>query len=222
VIIELLIGTGLVAASSAVAGYLARRRALRQQKASPGAGAARTSSGTARAPGADPRDASASAEAVTRGLRVDDVLLYANEELWLAGAISLDEEGFVARLFRTPGAARCDWLLQLDPAAERIALLVETTDVPTGAVPERLRVDGMLLSLVRRGSAQLAAEGEQLPKGVAGRARYAILGAPGGRTLIVLDVEGGARIAAAGEQVPREMLDLLPGGDAPRAQTTPR
>ena len=197
-IIETLVVTGVLAASSAIGGFLASRRRARRRRAELEKQATEAST-------ADP-----AAAARARGLRVDDVLLYADEELWLAGALELDEEGFVARLFRTPGAKRCDWLVQLDADAERVALLRNTTDVPTGTVPERLRVDGMVLSLVKRGRACVRSEGAQLPT-VPDAVRYAILAASGGRTLVVLDFEGAPRIAVSGELVPREMLDLLAG-----------
>ena len=45
-------------------------------------------------------------DAIARGLRVGDVLLYADTELWLAGMVELWEEDLVARLFPTPGALR--------------------------------------------------------------------------------------------------------------------
>jgi len=197
VIIEMLVAAGVMAAGTAVAGFVRSRRRASRARAE-----------AAKQAAAPAPDAAKAARA--RGLRVDDVLLYADEELWLAGVLDLDEEGFVARLFRTPGAKRCDWLVQLDTEADRVAVLRDTTEVPTGSVPERLRIDGMLLSLVRRGRARVRSEGAQLP--AAGEtARYAILAASGGRTLVVLDFDGARRIAASGELVPREMLDLLPG-----------
>lgn len=148
-----------------------------------------------------------------RGLRVDDVLLFADDEMWLAGEIYLDEEGFALCLFCTPGSPRSEWLVQLDVEAREVALLHATDEVPGGVVPTELPVGGMRLSLRRRGHADVHSHGDQLPL-TTERARYALLGGPGGRTLVVVDFEGGDRLALLGESVRREMLDLLPGGTA--------
>ena len=77
--------------------------------------------------------------------------------------------------------------------------------------PERLPIDGIRLSLRRRGDADVASSGEQLPR-VEKRARYAILQGPGGKLLVVVDFDRGDRLALAGERVGPEMFDLLPGG----------
>lgn len=148
-----------------------------------------------------------------RGLRVDDVLLYADDELWLAGEIHLDEEGFALSLFRTPGSARFGWVAQLDADAKDLALLATTSEVPDGTVPTELPIGGLRLSLRRRGHAEVSTSGDQLPP-TTERARYAILEGPGGRALIVVDFDGGERLALAGERIGRDLLDLLPGGEA--------
>jgi len=148
-----------------------------------------------------------------RGLRVDDVLLYADDELWLSGEIYLDEEGFALSLFRAPGSPRAAWVAMLDPEGREVAFLDPSDEVPDGALPTELPVGGIRLSLRRRGHADVRSEGTQLPL-TTERAGYAILGGPGGRTLVVVDFEGGDRIALAGERLGREMYDLPPGGDA--------
>lgn len=147
-----------------------------------------------------------------RGLLVDDVILYADSELWLAGKIELDEEGFALRLFKTPGSNRATWLAQLDAQAKSLALLSETSEVPRGVVPESLPVAGMRLTMRRRGQALVETEGDNLPD-VGEKADFAILEGPGGRSLVVVDFSDGTRLALLGEIVSREMLDLLPGGD---------
>jgi hypothetical protein len=203
--IELLIGAGVVALGVVAV------RALRQSQRAP-SDRTPVSPTTAKAQkslraerpeeprGADPR-----------GLRVDDVLLYADSELWLAGEIHFDEEGFALSLFATPGG-RSEWACQLDAEAREIGFLSPTSDVPDGAVPTELPAGGMRLSLRRRGQADVRTRGEHLPL-TTERASYAILGGPGGRLLVVVDFEAGDRLALFGERVARELVDLLPGGD---------
>lgn len=150
-----------------------------------------------------------------RGLRVGDVLLYADTELWLAGSFELDEEGLVARVFRAPGNDRAPWVIQLDPDAQKIVLARDCGDeVPGGRVPAELPIGGMRLSLERRGHAKVTVEGElDTPDSTTVRAEYVRMTGPGGRELLVVDFEGGARLALAGERTGRELFDFLPGGD---------
>jgi len=147
-----------------------------------------------------------------RGLRVGDVLLYADTELWLAGEIHLDEEGFALSLFAAPGGARATHVVQLDAEAREVAFLTPTEEVPGGAVPTELPIDGLRLSLRRRGHADVRVEGEHLSL-TTERAEYVILGGPGGKLVVVVDFAGGDRLALHGERVGREMYDVLPGGD---------
>ena len=139
------------------------------------------------------------------------MLLFADDEMWLAGEIYLDEEGFALALFITPGSPRSEWVVQLDLEGREVALLSPTDEVPGGVVPTEVPVGGMRLSLRRRGHADAFTRGEHLPP-TTERARYCLLGGPGGRVLLVLDFDGGDRLALLGESVRREMLDLLPGG----------
>ena len=148
-----------------------------------------------------------------RGLRVGDVLLYADTELWLASLVELDEEGFVLRLFQTPGGGeRAEWVAQLDDEARDLALAHETDEVPDGRVPAELPIGGFRLSLRRRGHARVRKEGEGLPP-LTEKAEYVELGGPGGRGLLVLDFQGGSRLALRMERLGRELFELLPGGD---------
>lgn len=163
------------------------------------------------------RDAmSAAASTEPRGLRIADVVLYADTELWLAGALHLEEDGFVMRVFRTPGSSRADWLVQLDDAGEDVALCRVTVEVPAGHVPEALPIGGQRLVLRRRGHAKVRSEGSDVPRGMS-RSRYIELRGPGGRTLVVLDFDGGERLALLGDRVGSELLDVLPGGDLERS-----
>ncbi len=194
-IIELLLGAGLVLAGAATARVMSRRRDASED---------------------DEKD-EPSREADTaidepRGLRVGDVLLYADTELWLAGMLALDEEGFVARIFPTPGGTTSDWLAQLDEHASDVATLRATDDVPGGAIPESLPIGGRRVSLERRGHAVVPAAGEHLPH-TTPKASYCILSDAGGRVLIVLDFDKAPRLALVGDRVSRAMIDLLPGGD---------
>ncbi len=68
-----------------------------------------------------------------RGLRIGDVLLYADAEIWLAGEVHLDEEGFALSLFPTPGAPRSTFVAQLDEHAREIALVEGANLIGRGA-----------------------------------------------------------------------------------------
>lgn len=192
-IIELLLGAGLVLAGAATARVLNRRRVEDDGRDEP------------------PSDATSPVEE-PRGLCVGDVLLHADTELWLAGVIALDEEGFVARIFPTPGGVGSDWVAQLDENATDLAALRATDEVPAGAVPESLPIAGRRLSLERRGHALVETDGEHLPR-TSPRAAYSILSEAGGRVLVVLDFEKAPRLAIVGDRLTRAMVDLLPGGD---------
>jgi hypothetical protein len=186
VIIELAVG----AAATAAAAYILRR--LRDRRAPP------------------PQEKGPPKPTGPRGLQVGDVLLYATEELWLSAMIEVREEGeFVARLFKTPGSDHAHWVVQLDPEAKDLALLRNTDILPAGRVPAELRVQGILHHLMKRGTATLRAEGEDLR--VAASGEFTILSGTAGRVIVFVDGKGDERIAAAGERVPPEMLDFLPG-----------
>lgn len=200
-ILELLALTAGVSALAAVAARQARRRAATKARA------------------AAKRSAVQEATREPRGLRLADVVLYADTELWLAGALHLEEDGFVLRAFRTPGSTRATWLLQLDADANDLALCDPTSEVPAGVVPESLPLGGQRLTLRRRGQARVRSEGSDVPA-TGCRARYIELAGPGGRTLVVLDLERGERLALLGERVGREMLEVLPGGDLPTGPST--
>jgi hypothetical protein len=194
VIVEILIGTGVVLATAAAARIALRRREA--EEAAAGLGEARSA-----------------ARSGPRGLKVGDVVLTMDGELWLAGCLELREEGFVTRLFRTPGGPDEDgWLAQMDPAGDELAQLAPTEDVPDGAVPEELPIDGRRLRLEQRGQGRVERRGEQLPKTKA-EVRYTQLGDAGGKILWVLDFEGAPRIALAGDRLARHTVDILPGGD---------
>lgn len=157
-------------------------------------------------------DARAAKSSGPRGLRVGDVLLYADTELWLAGMFELDEEGLVARVFRAPGNSAADWVVQLDAEAEDIAIGRETDEVPDGRVPSELPIRGMRLSLRRRASTTVRHAGDQLPP-ISEAAEVVLMGGPGGRTLLVVDFKGAGRISLDLERMGRELIELLPGGD---------
>lgn len=224
-IVELIVGVGLVAAGAAAARILVRRREAVERALDDESRAA--SEATTRKAGAKRADTRKRGKKKAeekrtgpRGLRVGDVLLYADTEFWLAGCIELDEEGLVARLFPCPGAKRAEWVAQLDKEASDLATLSETDEVPGGPIPEALPIDGRRLSLERRGTAEVVATGEHLPR-TTDRARYTLLSDAGGRVLVVVDFVEGSRLALSGERVSRHMIDLLPGGDLDD-ETAPR
>jgi len=229
VIVELIVGAGLVAAGAAAARILVRRR-----EADSDADGARGADGKKKAMGKKDKEkepnegGNAGTRAIKkmmrgkktprperigpRGLRVGDVLLYEDTELWLAGCVELEEEGLVARLFVSPGSTRAGWVAQLDDEGNDIATLKETSEVPGGPVPESLPIDGRRLSLERRGAAEVVVRGEHLPR-TTERAGYTILSDAGGRVLVVVDFVKAQRLALLGDRVSKHMLDLLPGGD---------
>lgn len=197
-IIEVIVASAALLASAAIArGIAARRSRHARERRGPVAADARSEA--------------------PRALRVGDVLLHAGEELWLAGAIELDEEGRRTTLFRAPDSARAGWVGQLDEEGSELALLSETCEVPEGSVPDRLPVGGRVLALRRRSRVRVRAEGELLPS-FAPRAHLTILADAAGRTLVVLDFEGSAagRLALVGDAVARSRFDVLPGGDVAR------
>jgi len=208
VILELL---ALSAGVSAVAVFLARRKSVAAKTASKRAPSRPSNDSTATKPN--------SKNDAPRGLRIDDVVLYADTELWLAGALHLEEDGFVMRVFRTPGSSRAAWLVQLDENANDLALCDVTAEVPAGSVPESLPIAGLRLTLRRRGHARLRTEGSDVPRNPS-RARYIELTGPGGRTLVVFDFDTGDRLALLGDRIGRELLDLLPGGDLTRDESS--
>lgn len=151
-----------------------------------------------------------------RGLKSGDVLLVLGEELALGGTLALDDGGFVLRMLPTIGRASARWVVQLDPEAQRLALVSESTEIGEGRVPDSLPIGGRTLVLERRGVARVRAQGDDVPKIDGARAPYVILGERGGRTAIVLEPEGHPRLALLGEQVDRRTVELLPGGDVER------
>ncbi len=226
-LIELLVGAGVVALSAVAVRTLRKGRT----KANRAPGDEPSEEGVRKpardtGDGKSPRNSARSGPARSgkdqaprppdpRGLRVGDVLLYADTELWLAGEVHLDEEGFALSLFCAPGGSRASWVAQLDPEAQDVAFLAETSEVPDGAVPTELPIGGMRLSLRRRGQADVRRCGEHLPA-TTERASFVILGGPGDRLLVVVDFAGGDRISLVGDSVSADMFDLLPGGDLER------
>lgn len=218
--VELLIGASLVALGAATARRLAKRRQDAEEERRRLVEDRDPKKKKADAPEEPkkekkkrgPRRSRVPRDSGPRGLRVADVILHADTEMWLAGMLELDEEGLVARLFVTPGAARSSWLAQLDPEATDLATLAPTEEVPDGPVPERLPIGGRRLTLERRGHAEVRSEGEHLPRTNA-RGRWTLLSDATGRVLFVLDFEKAPRLALVGDRLPTHMIDLLPGGD---------
>lgn len=214
-IVELAIGAGLVALGVVTLRTLRRRREG-TTGALPAEGSGERSSHAANAapkhPSKPRREKKSTRHADPRGLRIGDVLLYADTEFWLSGELFVDEEGFVLVVFPTPGALRADYVVQLDEHADSVAFCKETDAVPEGSVPTELPVEGMRLKLKRRGQASVATAGENLPM-TSPKASYSVLAGPGGKVLVVLDFEDGDRLALYGEKVAPELYDLLPSSD---------
>ncbi len=194
VIVELALGAGVLVAASLAFRTLHERRARAQR----GVEELRV--------GAHPRLDG------PRGFRVGDVLLYADTELWLAGCFELVEQGFVARVFRSPGNRHAQWVIQLDEEGRNVALAHETDAVPDGALPSELRLREMRFAMVRRTSVVVHRMGAELPRSTK-RAVAVFFEGPGGHVALALDFEGGSRLAFEGERVLPEMLELLPAGE---------
>ncbi|MCA9611543.1 MAG: hypothetical protein H6721_21920 [Sandaracinus sp.] len=219
-IVEVAVGSALVAAAAFVWRRVHEKRAM-EKRTEDGDGAAKPAEkkkaeakpkAEPKKPAEKPSAPKRPARKGPRGLRCGDVLLYANAELWLAGCFELDEEGLVARVFHAPGNDRAPWVIQLDPDAQKIVLARDVGDeVPGGRVPSELPVGGMRLSLDRRGHADVYVDGEMDPKPK--RAEFVRMTGPGGRELLVVDFEGGERLSLFGERTGRELFDFLPGGD---------
>lgn len=207
-ILELLIGAGLVAAGAAAARIAVRRRDAEEEDPIDGDTGEKTRSSRK----SKKQKAKAKAQSGPRGLLVGDVLLYADSEFWLAGCIELDEEGFVARVFSSPGGGRAEYVIQLDDRATDIVTASVTDEVPEGPVPEALPIDGRRLQLEARGTASVRSWGDDLPR-TSKSATYTLLSGVGGRVLLVLDFAKAPRVALVGDRVGRHMIDLLPGGD---------
>lgn len=215
-ILELTVGAGLVAAATYAFRALKHSGELEDGE---GEGPLDAKDGPAAKRKKGEKGAAGKREATTptrsgpRGLRVGDVLLYGDDELWLAGCFEVWEDGFVCRAFATPGSARASWVLQLDAPADELALGQLSDAVPEGAVPAELPVDGLRLRLRRRGEGTVRKEGDGLPF-ASEKASYVLLRGPGGKHLLVLDFDSGDRLSVLADAVGRELLDLLPGGDA--------
>lgn len=194
-IIEALIVAGAVAAGGAVAARLRARRRSQQP-------AAKDESLPRR------RDE----------LAVSDVVLYLDREFWLAGELTLTEEGeSVAKLFRTPAAEPVTWLAELCLERE-LVLLEDAEDLPGGRPGDTLFVRDRRLSLRRRGRVELTSEGEQVgAHGASGD--FVVLGDSAGGRLLVVDDDSGRRLALFGDCVGRELLDVLPGSRAAQSDS---
>ena len=179
---EILVGAAAVALVSAAA---ARARRSARQRAS-----------------ADPPRAAGGT-----GLAVGDVVLRGAAELWLTGALELDEDGTRIVLFRASDGAQ--WIVQLDERGRELAVAAASSELPEGSIPDRLPIQGRTLSLRRRGRARARFHGELT--GRDGPALVTVLAESGRRVLVAVDLEGAPRLALVGERVDRAELDVLPG-----------
>jgi len=189
-IIEITIGVAALAASSLVTRALWARRAARARA-------------TAEAPPAAP---------IVRGpgLHPGDVVMISGGELALERASELDDGG-ILRVLETI-AAEPRYLVQLDPAGERIVLAKPYLDLPEGRVADVVEIEGRVLTLARRGEATSRPVLPDREGLLAGRVRFTVLADRGGRHLVVLDQEPGTRLALTGDLLDRRLIDVLPGG----------
>jgi len=144
-------------------------------------------------------------------LSLNDVLLYLDEELWLAGVLELRSEEHTLRFFVCPRGEGRAWVVAPNPAAPPF-LLDEGAErtLGAGAVPVELRHSGRIYKRVRVLDATVQCAGTWLPE-VQGRVRMSWLEAPGERALCALDFAAGQRIALAGERMAGPLVERLPG-----------
>ncbi len=211
-IVEVAIGSALVALGVVALRALRRRREELEDEAAKAAEEAGAVEEEVRKPPKPSRKAASPRRSGPRGLQIGDVLLYAESEYWLAGEIYLDEEGFAACVFPTPGAARASFVAQLDEEASDVAFLQETSEVPGGSVPTELPIGGVRLRVKRRGQARVRTAGEHLPR-TSPKGEYVLMTGPGDRVLLIVDFDGEDRLSLVGDRISKGMYDLLPGGD---------
>lgn len=135
--------------------------------------------------------------------------MVAGSELALDRASELDDGG-VLRVLETI-AAEPRYLVQLDPAAERVVLAAPYAELPEGRVADVVVLEGRTLTLARRGEAAarpVAADRDGL---LSGRVRFTILADRGGRHLVVLEPDSAPRLVLAGDLLDRRLIDVLPG-----------
>ncbi|MFO0695884.1 MAG: hypothetical protein U0230_20140 [Polyangiales bacterium] len=146
-----------------------------------------------------------------RRLRLGDVLVHPDGDLWIQGRMTLREGPESLTLLRTQGAPHADWLLE--PRPDELHVLVPTVGVPPGRVPSELRRGPLIARLIRRGPVAVETEGEGLPP-TTPKAELVVLGCPNGDRILVLDFADGSRLALEGRPLDRGLVDVLPGGDA--------
>lgn len=167
--------------------------------------------GIARALRKKPPEASASIPSGPRALRIGDVLVHPDGDLWIQGRMTLREGPESLTLLRTQGAPHAEWLLE--PRPDELHVLVPSGAVPGGRVPSELRRGPLVARLIRRGPVTVETEGEGLPS-TTPKAELVVLGFPNGDRVLVLDFADGSRLALEGKPLDRGLVDILPGGDA--------
>lgn len=143
------------------------------------------------------------------GLHPGDVVMIAGSELALDRSSELDDGG-VLRVLETI-AAEPRYLVQLDPAAERVVLATPYAELPEGRVADVVVLEGRTLTLARRGEAAarpVSADREGL---LTGRVRFTVLADRGGRHLVVLEPDSAPRLVLTGDLLDRRLIDVLPG-----------
>ncbi len=188
-ILEIAIGVAALATSSLVTRALWARRAARARAAHPPPPAR-----IIRGPGLHP----------------GDVVMISGGELALERASELDDGGLL-RVLETI-AAEPRYVVQLDPAGERLVLARPYRDLPEGRVADVVELEGRMLTLARRGEAAARPVLPDREGLLTGRVRFTILADRGGRHLVVLEQEPGTRLVLTGDLLDRRLIDVLPGG----------
>src|SRR5690348_2253876 len=109
-ILEMLVGAGVVALGAATVRLVMRRRSANDPEKAAEKAPEKKKKEEPKKKKDDKKKKDEKEPSGPRGLRVGDVLLYADTELWLAGMIELDEEGLACRVFPTPGGLRSSWV----------------------------------------------------------------------------------------------------------------
>lgn len=192
-IIEWAVGVALAGAS----GWVVRRALRGRREDAPESAAASHESPSPSSSGAS--------------LGIGDVLLWEDQELWLAGEFSLMDAELDLRLFRAPDGNTERWVVWSSLRPEDVCVLRRSGTIPDGQVPSSLPLGGREHRLSRRGRGELRSAGEDLPPGFVGAASYALLDAAGGGSaILILDGPSGERLGLSGKRIPLDRIDRLP------------
>ena len=156
----------------------------------------------------------ASAEPSLASLRPGDVVTHLGVDYIVEGAITLDDDGKVTRLYRIADAGRVRWLAVRPGVDEPLVLDVVSGLVESPAAqatPEHLTHQGAPYRLAARAMARVGQTGQVGSIPTADRAWVCEYAGAGARRILALGW-GERTDTFAGEPIARHMLEILPGG----------